>query len=173
MAFNKITHTDRVVQFAGRRTITNTSTLVAQTVDVVRAEGTVSNPGDPFNAATLNSLETRVNDQFTVVDTGLAGIKETLAWTNPSPNNDFSAQNITLSVNISGYTFYSVMSKGTKTSTAVQNTGKIPIGSGTFLMNAGVNARLVDAPSGTTMHINNDAGGTTVYDIPLYVYLHK
>lgn len=176
MAFNKLTHTDRVVQFPGRRTITNTSTLVAETVDVVRAEGTVSNAGDAFNAATLNSLETRVDDQFAIVDTGLVGIKETVAWTNPNPTAQFSAQTVTLSTAITGYSYYSIISKSSYTGTTngdYANTGKIPINGSTWLLNAGVVSRGVQAPSGSSIAIANDSSGGSNYSIPIKIFLHK
>lgn len=67
MAFEKKTWKDRLVEYAGRRKITNTTTLAAQIVDMERAEGIVSEEGSAFNAANMNDLEQRVADGFSGV----------------------------------------------------------------------------------------------------------
>ena len=58
------TWVDRVSEYPTRRTITDTTTLVAQQVTVVRDEGTVTEQGDVFDAATMNNLESRINSAF-------------------------------------------------------------------------------------------------------------
>jgi hypothetical protein len=58
------TWVDRVSEYPTRRTITDTTTLVAQQVTVVRDEGTVTEQGDVFDAATMNNLESRINAAF-------------------------------------------------------------------------------------------------------------
>lgn len=68
MAFTKKTWVDRLVEFAGRRKITNVSTMQAQIVDVERAEGTVSQEGSAFSAQTMNDLEQRIADGFSSVE---------------------------------------------------------------------------------------------------------
>ena len=65
--FSKKTWKDRLVEYAGRRKITNVSTMVAQIVDVERAEGIVSEEGNALSAANMNDLEQRVADGFTSV----------------------------------------------------------------------------------------------------------
>ena len=67
MAFKKKTWIDRMVEFAGRRKITNVSTSAAQIIDVERAEGAVSQEGDAFSAENMNDLEKRISDAFTDV----------------------------------------------------------------------------------------------------------
>lgn len=63
MAFVKKTWKDRIVQYANRRLLTKSGGEVEQ-VTVTRDEGTVSVAGDKFDAATMNDLETRVDDGF-------------------------------------------------------------------------------------------------------------
>lgn len=65
--FSKKTWKDRLVEYAGRRKITNVNTMVAQIVDVERAEGIVSEEGNALSAANMNDLEQRVADGFTSV----------------------------------------------------------------------------------------------------------
>ena len=60
---------DRQVEHAGRRILTNVSTSETMTVDVERAEGAVSVAGNPFNAAQMNDLESRVTAGFTTTET--------------------------------------------------------------------------------------------------------
>lgn len=47
---------DRVVQYPGRVTMTNTETGEQTTYDTERAEGTASEPGTPLNASHLNEV---------------------------------------------------------------------------------------------------------------------
>lgn len=79
MAFEKKTWKDRLVEYAGRRKITNTTTLAAQIVDMERAEGIVSEEGSAFNAANMNDLEQRVADGFSAVQQDIEGINSDLA----------------------------------------------------------------------------------------------
>lgn len=64
MAFIKKTWVDRLVEYAGRRKLTDISNGKTQVVDVVRNEGNVSKEGDAFNAANMNNLEKRIYDTF-------------------------------------------------------------------------------------------------------------
>ena len=70
MAFKKKTWIDRMVEFAGRRKITNVSTSAAQIIDVERAEGAVSQEGDAFSAENMNDLEKRISVAFADVPSG-------------------------------------------------------------------------------------------------------
>lgn len=54
MALTK--YTDRIVQYPGRLKLTNVSTGEQQTVDVARAEGTVTRAGTVLNASQLNEV---------------------------------------------------------------------------------------------------------------------
>lgn len=78
MAYVKKTWKDRITEHPNRRTLTNTSTNQAQTVDVVRAEGNVSVEGDALNAENLNGLEDRVAAGFAGVDSTLSPILQTV-----------------------------------------------------------------------------------------------
>lgn len=79
MAFMKKTWKDRLVEYAGRRKITNTTTLAAQIVDMERAEGIVSEEGSAFNAANMNDLEQRVADGFSAVEQTTTKLNHDLA----------------------------------------------------------------------------------------------
>lgn len=78
MAFSKKTWVDRLVEFAGRRKITNVSTMQAQIVDVERAEGTVSQEGSAFSAQTMNDLEQRIADGFSSVEQSVSQVSSEL-----------------------------------------------------------------------------------------------
>lgn len=78
--FSKKTWKDRLVEYAGRRKITNVSTMVAQIVDVERAEGIVSEEGNALSAANMNDLEQRVADGFTAVQRTTDGLNQNLQW---------------------------------------------------------------------------------------------
>lgn len=80
MAFKKKTWTDRLVEFAGRRKITNVSTMQAQIVDVERAEGVVSQEGSAFSAQTMNDLEQRIAEGFTGVETDVDALSRDLKF---------------------------------------------------------------------------------------------
>lgn len=63
MAFNKKTWTDRNTEYPGRRKLTKVSGE-EDTYDVTRAEGTISDPGNAFNAQEMNDLEDRIEEGF-------------------------------------------------------------------------------------------------------------
>lgn len=75
MAFVPKEWKDRLVEFAGRRKLTNVSTGEEIIVDVVRNEGTVSQEGDAFSGANMSDLEQRVADEFNNINTNLGGLK--------------------------------------------------------------------------------------------------
>ena len=68
MAFTKKTWLDRIVEYANRRKLIDTSTSNEQIVTVARYEGTITQEGDVFNAATMNDLENRIEDAFDNID---------------------------------------------------------------------------------------------------------
>lgn len=55
---------NRLVEFAGRRSLKNVSTNETTVYDVTRNEGQVSQEGDSFSATTMNDLEQRISDAF-------------------------------------------------------------------------------------------------------------
>lgn len=75
MAYQTKTWKARSSEFPTRRTLTDTSTGMVTTVNVARAEGTVTEQGDGFSAANMNDLEARVKAGFdglaTVANTGV------------------------------------------------------------------------------------------------------
>ena len=76
MAFKKKTWKDRLVEFAGRRTLKRISGSAdsQMVVDVTRNEGTVSQAGDAFSAANMNDLEQRIADEFSSINNNLGGL---------------------------------------------------------------------------------------------------
>lgn len=60
MSFDKKSWEDRVVEFPGRRQLTNVSTFESVTYDVARNEGQITSTGDAFNADNMNDLEERI-----------------------------------------------------------------------------------------------------------------
>lgn len=78
MAFKKKTWTDRMVEYAGRRKLTNVSTKQAVIYDVERSEGTVSKEGDAFSSQNMNDLEQRVADGFSEVKQTTDGLIQNL-----------------------------------------------------------------------------------------------
>lgn len=59
MAFETKTWEDRISEYPNRRQLTYEDGTTAL-VTVARSEGTISTAGDPFSAAEMNSLETRI-----------------------------------------------------------------------------------------------------------------
>lgn len=67
---------DRLVEFAGRRSLTEVSSSGSTTVvDVSRNEGQVSQEGDAFNATNMNNLEQRITAGFDSVAEDLDNLK--------------------------------------------------------------------------------------------------
>lgn len=64
MGFSKKEWIDRLVEYAGRRKLTNIVTGVEEVVDVARHEGAVSQEGDAFSAENMNGLEERIYSTF-------------------------------------------------------------------------------------------------------------
>lgn len=79
MAFKKKTWKDRMVEYAGRRKLTNISTNQSIICDVARSEGTVSQEGDALSSQNLNDLEQRIEDGFTEVKQTTDTLNQNLA----------------------------------------------------------------------------------------------
>lgn len=88
MSYVKKTWKNRQSEYPTRRKLVATGT--ANEYDVVRAEGAVSQEGDPFNAATMNDLESRVAYGFsygTVDCNTVIIIPSTATWTQLTADN--------------------------------------------------------------------------------------
>lgn len=70
MAYVKKTWKPRISQYPGRRRMVGTGE--ANTYDITRAEGTVTQTGDAFSAANMNDLETRIGNEFTAINNNLS-----------------------------------------------------------------------------------------------------
>ena len=64
MAYTKKTWMDRYVEHPSRRKLTPVSGE-ENVYDVTRSEGSVTTPGDAFNAENMNDLETRISEAYT------------------------------------------------------------------------------------------------------------
>lgn len=78
MPFTRKTWVDRLVEFAGRRKLTDVTTQTVQTVDVARDEGNVSQEGTAFSAANMNDLEQRIADCVSAMETTFQNGVDTL-----------------------------------------------------------------------------------------------
>ena len=88
MSYVKKTWKNRQSEYPTRRKLVATGTV--NEYDVVRAEGAVSQEGDPFNAATMNDLESRVEEGFSYgtvdCDTEII-VPSTATWTQLTADN--------------------------------------------------------------------------------------
>lgn len=91
MAYVKKTWKPRISQYPGRRRMVGTGE--ANTYDITRAEGTVTQTGDAFSADNMNDLETRIGNEFTAINNNLSWSKlsesAVVGSTNPV-NRDFT-----------------------------------------------------------------------------------
>lgn len=160
MAFTPKTWVDRAVEFAGRRLLIAVSGLV-NGFDVSRSEGTVFVAGDEIDATNLNDLETRISNEFTLINSAISGLEETVLWTNPSPTSSFTGPS-TLSEAIEGFTDYAIVYATTTSTTAqVLNTGKIPYNRSAMLhfnLDNYIYRRVVSSISGTSIIFSNGLG---------------
>ena len=72
--FTQKTWTDRLVEFAGRRTLKNVATNETATYDITRAEGNVSREGDAFSSVNMNGLEQRIAEAFAAVEADVGSL---------------------------------------------------------------------------------------------------
>ncbi len=102
MAFDKKTWVDRNVEHPARRKLTAVSGET-DTYDVIRAEGTITEVGDAFNAETMNDLEDRIADSVDPIAEKMVALTITLgtSWVQDSTNGYYyqsvSNSNITSS----------------------------------------------------------------------------
>lgn len=78
MPFVKKEWKDRLVEFAGRRRLTDVNTGVSTLFDVARAEGQVPQAGDAFSSANMNDLETRIGDAIDGNETKITGLSSNI-----------------------------------------------------------------------------------------------
>ena len=74
MAFIKKTWVDRNVQYPGRRKLSAVSGEDS-VYDVTRSEGTITDPGDAFNAENMNGLESRIETTTTALETRVTALE--------------------------------------------------------------------------------------------------
>lgn len=68
MSYNRKTWQNRNSEHPYRRTLTDTTSGTSQTVDVIRAEGVITTEGDAFDANTMNNMEGRIADEFSLLN---------------------------------------------------------------------------------------------------------
>ncbi len=123
MAFDKKTWVDRNVEHPARRKLTAVSGE-ANTYDVVRAEGTITEVGDAFNAETMNDLEDRIANVVDPIANKMPILTCTLgtSWTQDSTNG-YYYQNVTVSgITSSDTPILDVQTSGTLTNIKAQQT---------------------------------------------------
>jgi len=76
MSYNRKTWTNRNVEYPYRRTLTDTTSGTSQTVDVTRAEGTITTEGDTFDANTMNNMEGRIANEFSLVNQKIGDLND-------------------------------------------------------------------------------------------------
>ena len=84
----------------------------------------------PINAENLNQIQENAEKE---INENIINLGGKILWTNPDPNVPFDTQTITLSSD--DYDCYEVLYKTSNTSNNCVNTGKIPKGTGTSLVN--------------------------------------
>lgn len=121
MSFVTNTWIDRVSEFPNRRTITNVNdSSDVKTVDISRAEGTVTTQGTPLGASALNDLESRIS----AMNTSLVGsaIEITL------PANSWNSETHLITVSVIGVTADSnqeILGMPATSATNIQNNQKL------------------------------------------------
>ena len=121
MSFVTNTWIDRVSDNPNRRTLVNVNdSSDVKTVDITRAEGTVSVQGTPLNASALNDLESRI----LAMNTSLVGsaIEITL------PANSWNSETHLITVSVIGVTANSnqeIMGLPAISSANIQNNQKL------------------------------------------------
>lgn len=121
MSFVTNTWIDRVSDNPNRRTLVNVNdSSDVKTVDITRAEGTVSVQGTPLNASALNDLESRI----LAMNTSLVGsaIEITL------PANSWNSTTHLITVSVIGVTAASnqeIMGMPATSATNIQNNQKL------------------------------------------------
>ena len=97
MSFSTKTWVDRDSEHPNRRTITNVNDPTdTKTIDITRAEGTVTTEGSPLNASALNDLEGRIAN----MNTSLVGSAVTVSL----PANQWNATTHLITVSVTGVT---------------------------------------------------------------------
>lgn len=121
MSFVTNTWIDRVSEFPNRRTITNVNdSSDVKTVDVSRAEGTVTTQGTPLGASALNDLESRIS----AMNTSLVG--SAIEITLPANSWDSTTHLITVSViGVTANSNQEIMSMPATSATNIQNNQKL------------------------------------------------
>lgn len=121
MSFNRKTWIDRESEYPNRRTMTNVNdSSDVKTVNITRAEGTVSVEGSPLNAAALNDLEGRI----TAMNTSFVG--SPVVYTLEA--EDWDSETHLITVPVTGVTAASnqeIMGLPATSATNIQNNQKL------------------------------------------------
>ena len=121
MSFSTKTWVDRDSEHPNRRTITNVNDPTdTKTIDITRAEGTVTTEGSPLNASALNDLEGRIAN----MNTSLVGSAVTVSL----PANQWNATTHLITVSVTGVTSASnqeILGLEATSSANIQNNQKL------------------------------------------------
>lgn len=117
MAYVKKTWKPRISQYPGRRRMVGTGE--ANTYDITRAEGTVTQTGDAFSAANMNDLETRIGNEFTSLNNNLSSVIKFRTHLYQSNINTGGQSTIALEYNASDTCAFLISVHGASNSLAV------------------------------------------------------
>ena len=121
MSFVTKTWVDRVSEHPNRRTITNVNDPTdVKTVDLARAEGSVTTEGSPTNASAFNDLENRIAN----MNDSLVGSAVTVSL----PASGWDATTHLITVSVTGVTLASnqeILGLPATTSANIQNNKKL------------------------------------------------
>lgn len=99
MNFEKKTWKNRISEYPMRRELTFLSDSSTEMVSIARSEGTISEPGDAFNAENMNDLEDRIEQ---VIQEGNSDMESSNSSINAAINS-INTQVSTISNKIGGY----------------------------------------------------------------------
>lgn len=154
--FDKKTWKDRVSQFPARRTLTDVETGVSRLYTVSRAEGSITEEGDPFSADIMSGtdpsakgLEVRIKDECDALERAFATVQTT-----NTASTAFQAGSYLVLSTKGGLGFYKV--------TRAINTGdSLVVGSNISATTVGTELRVLAGNlAGTNTNLNSLAAST-------------
>lgn len=172
---------------AGKRVVTGSGNVVE-----INNGSTPSNPATKLWIDRNKIVKTRASQVTTSMDgddlnmaPAVKTVKDffrslkTIAWTNPNSSALFAEQSVTLSKNISEYSYYEIIYRTWRGNPHMQTSGKLPIEFGTVLnyfeSSSVMAMRSIDAPSNNTVKIHSVTGNGTNNNwiVPYKIILYK
>ena len=159
MSFKQKTWKDRISEHPTRRTLTDVSNNTTKTFDVAREEGTISQKGDPYSAANMNDLESRIANGFSTLS------QDSLKMSSSNPSSD----SIKFGINANGQ--YGYIKPGASKVTPFRN----PTGNASpsdVLSGKTFSTASLENASGTRIDLGSEPEmkGGTLYNGDVYLY---